>query len=207
MLLLDVGLFAALAVADNAYDWALIDLAWWAWIVLASPALVLMALLLVLPVAELSPGRLRSGSIALLGLLVIADVFAVGVVLAALVSSDASSLSGGDLLAHGMVVWLSNIITFALLFWELDEGGPRLRAERGRRNPDFQFPQDATGDSGWNSRLSDYLYVSLTNAIAVSPTDTMPLTRRAKGLMAAESLISYTIAILVVARAVNVLGT
>ena len=207
MLLLDVGLFAALAVADKAYDWALIDLAWWAWIVLASPALVLMALLLVLPVAELSPGRLRSGSIALLGLLVIADVFAVGVVLAALVSSDASSLSGGDLLAHGMVVWLSNIITFALLFWELDEGGPRLRAERGRRNPDFQFPQDATGDSGWNSRLSDYLYVSLTNAIAVSPTDTMPLTRRAKGLMAAESLISYTIAILVVARAVNVLGT
>ena len=207
MLLLDVGLFAALAVADKAYDWALIDLAWWAWIVLASPALILMALLLVLPVAELSPGRLRSGSIALLGLLVIADVFAVGVVLAALVSSDASSLSGGDLLAHGMVVWLSNIITFALLFWELDEGGPRLRAERGRRNPDFQFPQDATGDSGWNSRLSDYLYVSLTNAIAVSPTDTMPLTRRAKGLMAAESLISYTIAILVVARAVNVLGT
>ena len=207
MLLLDVGLFAALAVADRAYDWALIDLAWWAWIVLASPALILMALLLVLPVAELSPGRLRSGSIALLGLLVVADVFAVGVVLAALVSSDASSLSGGDLLAHGMVVWLSNIITFALLFWELDEGGPRLRAERGRRNPDFQFPQDASGDSGWNSRLSDYLYVSLTNAIAVSPTDTMPLTRRAKGLMAAESLISYTIAILVVARAVNVLGT
>ena len=106
-----------------------------------------------------------------------------------------------------MVVWLSNIITFALLFWELDEGGPRLRAERGRRNPDFQFPQDASGDSGWNARLSDYLYVSLTNAIAVSPTDTMPLTRRAKGLMAADSLISYTIVILVVARAVNVLGT
>jgi len=122
--------------------------------VLASPALILMALLLVLPVAELSPGRLRRGSIALLGLLV---------------------------------------------------GRRRLR--RRRRNPDFQFPQDASGDSGWNSRLSDYLYVSLTNAIAVSPTDTMPLTRRAKGLMAAESLISYTIAILVVARAVNVLGT
>ena len=62
-----------------------------------------------------------------------------------------------------MVVWLTNIITFGLLFWQLDEGGPRLRAERGRS-----------------------LYVSLTNAIAVSPTDTMPLTRRAKGLMAAS---------------------
>ena len=58
----------------------------------------------------------------------------------------------------------------------------------------------------WSSLVSDYLYVSLTNAIAVSPTDTMPLTRRAKGLMAVESLISYAVAILVVARAVNILG-
>ena len=127
--------------------------------------------------------------------------------LVALASSDASSLSAGDLLVHGAVVWLSNIITFGLLFWELDQGGPRVRAERGRRDPDFQFPQDASGDARWNSRLSDYLYVSLTNAIAVSPTDTMPLTRRAKGLMAAESMISYTVVILVIARAVNVLGS
>ena len=207
MLLLDVALFAGLAVADKTYDWGLIDLPWWAWLVLASPALILMALLLVVPVAELSPGRLRNGSIALLGLLVAADVFAIGVLLVALASSDASSLTAGDLLAHGAVVWLSNIITFGLLFWELDEGGPRLRAERGRRDPDFQFPQDASGDGRWAARLSDYLYVSLTNAIAVSPTDTMPLTRRAKGLMAAESMISYTVVILVIARAVNVLGS
>jgi uncharacterized membrane protein len=121
-------------------------------------------------------------------------------------SSSAASLSAGDLLAHGGVVWLANIITFGLLFWQLDEGGPRLRAERGRHDPDFQFPQDVTRRAGWSPRLSDYLYVSLTNAIAVCPTDTMPLTRRAKGLMAVESLISYAVVILVVARAVNVLG-
>ena len=120
--------------------------------------------------------------------------------------SGAGSLSAGDLFAHGMVVWLTNIITFGLLFWLLDEGGPRLRAEIGRPDPDFQFPQDATPRAEWSPRLSDYLYVSLTNAIAVSPTDTMPLTRRAKGLMAVESLISYTVVILVIARAVNVLG-
>ena len=126
--------------------------------------------------------------------------------LAALAGSDAGSLSAGELLAHGAVVWLTNIITFGLLFWMLDEGGPRVRAERGRRDPDFQFPQDAIGRSDWSARLSDYLYVSLTNAIAVSPTDTMPLTRRAKGLMAVESLISYAVVILVVSRAVNVLG-
>jgi hypothetical protein len=64
---------------------------------------------------------------------------------------------------------------FGLLFWQLDEGGPRLRAERGRPDPDFQFPQDAVRRADWSPRLSDYLYVSLTNAIAVSPTDTMPL--------------------------------
>jgi uncharacterized membrane protein len=206
VLALEVALFAGLALADKAKGWGLIDLPWWAWLLLASPALILMVLLLVLPLAELSPGRLRNASFALLGVLVAADIFAVGVVLVALASSSAATLSAGDLLAHGIVVWLSNIITFGLLFWQLDEGGPRLRAERGRPDPDFQFPQDAAPRAGWSPRLSDYLYVSLTNAIAVSPTDTMPLTRRAKGLMAAESLISYAIVILVVARAVNVLG-
>jgi uncharacterized membrane protein len=129
------------------------------------------------------------------------------VLLAALAGSSAGSLSAGELLAHGSVGWLTNIITFGLLFWQLDEGGPRLRAERGRRDPDFQFPQDAARRAGFSPRLSDYHYVSLTNAIAVSPTDTMPLTRRAKGLMAVESLISYAVVILVVARAVNVLDT
>jgi uncharacterized membrane protein len=158
------------------------------------------------PLAELSPGRVRDLSVALLGLLVAADAVAVGILLVALAGSDAGSLSAGELLAHGAVVWLTNIITFGLLFWILDEGGPRVRAERGRPDPDFQFPQDATRASDWSPRLSDYLYVSLTNAIAVSPTDTMPLTRRAKGLMAVESLISYAVVILVVSRAVNVLG-
>ena len=128
------------------------------------------------------------------------------VLLVALAGSGSGSLSAGELLSHGAVVWLTNIVTFGLLFWILDEGGPRLRAERGRPDPDFQFPQDAAGRSDWSPRLSDYLYVSLTNAIAVSPTDTMPLTRRAKGLMAVESLISYAVVILVVSRAVNVLG-
>jgi hypothetical protein len=127
------------------------------------------------------------------------------VLLAALAGSSSTSLSAGELLAHGAVVWLTNIITFALLL-AARRGRPRLRAERGRPGPDFQFPEDTHGRAGWSPRLSDCLYVSLTNAIAVSPTDTMPLTRRAKGLMAVESLISYAVVILVVARAVNVLG-
>ncbi len=206
VLAVDVALLCGLAAVDKAKDWHIIDLHWWSWLLLASPALLLMVLLLALPLADLSPGRVRNASVALLGLLVAADAVAVGILLAALAGSDAGSLSAGELLAHGAVVWLTNIITFGLLFWMLDEGGPRVRAERGRPDPDFQFPQDASGRSDWSPRLSDYLYVSLTNAIAVSPTDTMPLTRRAKGLMAVESLISYAVVILVVARAVNVLG-
>ena len=202
-----MALFASLAIVDKAKGWSIIDLQWWAWLLLASPALLLMVLLVAVPLAEMSPGRLRNASVALLGLLVAADAVAVGILLAALAGSDSASLSAGELLAHGAVVWLTNIITFGLLFWMIDEGGPRVRAERGRPDPDFQFPQDARRRADWSPRLSDYLYVALTNAIAVSPTDTMPLTRRAKGLMAIESLISYAVVILVVARAVNVLGT
>jgi uncharacterized membrane protein len=208
VLAVEVALLVGLASLDRAKGWDIIDMSWWAWLLLALPALLLMILLLAVPVAELSPGRVRNAGVALLGLLIAADAVAVGVLLAALASSSADSLSGGELLTHGAVIWLTNIITFGLLFWQLDEGGPRLRAERGRSDPDFQFPQDAPArHDGWTPRLSDYLYVSLTNAIAVSPTDTMPLTRRAKALMAAESLISYAVVILVVARAVNALGT
>ena len=206
VLAVDVVLLGGLAALDRAKGWDIIDLPWWVWLLLAAPALVLIVLLLAVPLAELSPGRVRNAGVALLGLLVASDAVAVSVLLAALVGSSAESLSAGELLAHGAVVWLSNIITFGLLFWQLDEGGPRLRAERGRPDPDFQFPQDVSRRAGWSPRLSDYLYVALTNAIAVSPTDTMPLTRRAKGLMAVESLISYAVVILVVSRAVNVLG-
>ena len=207
VLTVDVALLGGLAVIDVAKGWEIIDLPWWARVLLATPALLLIVLLLVAPLAELSPGRVRNVGVALLGLLVASDAVAVGVLLAALAGTSAASLSSGELLTHGAVVWLSNIITFGLLFWLLDEGGPRVRAERGRADPDFQFPQDTVRRSGWSPRLSDYLYVSLTNAIAVSPTDTMPLTRRAKGLMAVESLISYAVVILVISRAVSVLGT
>ena len=204
VLAIDVALFAGLATADKTQGWNINGHPWWVWLIVAAPALILIALLLFAPLAEMRPGRVRNASVALLGLLAISDVVAVAALLVALASSK--NLSAGDLLAHGLVVWLTNIITFGLLFWQLDEGGPQRRAERERVDPDFAFPQDTMGRAGWTPQLGDYLYVSLTNAIAVSPTDTMPLTRRAKGMMAVESLISYAVVILVIARAVNVLG-
>jgi hypothetical protein len=169
VLALDVALLVGLASVDKAKGWSIVDLPWWAWVLLSAPALLLMTLLLLAPLAEMSPGRVRNGGIALLGLLVASDVVAVGVLVVALATSSTDSLSAGDLLAHGTVVWLSNIITFGLLFWLLDEGGPLLRAERGRSDPDFGFPQDAVPRAGWSARLSDYLYVSLTERDRLQP--------------------------------------
>ena len=110
---------------------------------------------------------------------------------------------------HGSHVWLTNVIAFGLAYWELDLGGPVARALAGARaGPDFQFPQDENPTSareGWYPRLWDYLYMSLTNSIAFSPTDAMPLTRPAKALMAAGSGLSAVTILLVAARAVNIL--
>jgi hypothetical protein len=202
----DVALLAGLATLDHTQGWEILGLPWWAWLVLATPPVLLVVALLVFPLAEVSPGRVRDATVGLLGLLVLTDAVAIAVLLTALAGADGDDLSAGDLLAHGAVIWLSNIIAFGLLFWLLDAGGPRSRVVRGRDDPDFQFPQDASARAGWSPRLSDYVYVALTNAIAVSPTDTMPLTRRSKGLMAVESLTAYAVVVLVIARAVNVLG-
>lgn len=100
------------------------------------------------------------------------------------------------------------MMTFGLLFWEVDRGGPIRRRAPGPPPHDFQFPQDENpklAEPNWRPRLADYVYISFTNAIAFSPTDAMPLTRRAKMLMLAESAISATTVLLVAARAVNIL--
>ena len=98
---------------------------------------------------------------------------------------------------------------FGLAYWELDSGGPVARALSSEpRKPDFQFPQDENRElarPSWEPRLWDYVYVSLTNSIAFSPTDSMPLTRDAKRLMAVEAGLSGVTILLVAARAVNIL--
>jgi len=101
VLAIEVALFAGLASVDKVRGWSIIDLTWWAWLLLAAPALLLMILLLAVPRAELSPGRVRSVGVGLLGLLVASDAVAVAVLVGALTGSRAGSLSAGDLLAHG----------------------------------------------------------------------------------------------------------
>jgi hypothetical protein len=116
--------------------------------------------------------------------------------------------SAGPLLVSGAVIWLTNVIVFSLWYWEFDRGGPAERGQGTHECPDFMFPQMTSPDlapKDWEPIFPDYAYLALTNAIAFSPTDVMPMTRWAKLAMALQSLLSLVVVALVVARAVNVL--
>ncbi len=113
-----------------------------------------------------------------------------------------------QLIAAGALIWLTNVIIFGLWYWEADRGGPGRRAAGHDGPPDFLFPQmsdDRIQPADWQPGFVDYLYVSLTNAAAFSPTDTMPLSKTAKSLMGLQSIVSLVTIGLVVARAVNIL--
>jgi hypothetical protein len=118
--------------------------------------------------------------------------------------------AGGDvLLASAVAIFLTNVIVFGLLYWELDAGGPVARAEYRSPHPEMLFPQMTATElvhPDWEPRFPDYLYVSLTNCTAFSPTDTMPLTYRMKFAMAVQSLGSLITVAIVAARAVNILS-
>lgn len=112
------------------------------------------------------------------------------------------------LLASGAAVYATNVIAFGIWYWELDRGGPFSRATGTRPHPDFLFPQMSDphlAPADWEPLFVDYLYVSLTNVFAFSPTDTMPLSRWAKALMASQSVVALSTTALVIARAVNIL--
>ena len=98
-----------------------------------------------------------------------------------------------------------NILVFAFWYWEIDGGGPRRRHEAGHRAADFLFPQQVEGKSGkWAAGFFDYLFVAFTGATAFSPTDTYPLTRRAKALMMVEAILSLTIVVILIGRVANI---
>lgn len=116
--------------------------------------------------------------------------------------------NGHALIVAGSEIWLTNVMIFALWYWETDRGGPGRRATGRDGEPDFLFPQmsdDRIEPRDWRPGFIDYAYVSLTNACAFSPTDTMPLTAQAKSIMGVQAVVSLVTIGLVVSRAVNIL--
>lgn len=141
-------------------------------------------------------------SILLIGLVSLANAGQLALLTSALING--SALPGKSLLAGALAIFLTNIIMFALWYWEL--ASPGLSGHyKDKVGEHFQFPQMQT-NRDWRPTFSDYLYTSLTNSTAFSPTDTMPLTHVAKGLMSIQALISLLTVVLVTARAVNILG-
>jgi hypothetical protein len=180
------------------------------------PRLLLPGLEIVLLAGLLiaSPGRIerrhpaiRATSLTLTVAISIANAISAGQLIHAVLNGRASN-DANNLLGSGAAIYLTNIIAFGLWYWELDRHGPVARAEATHIHPDFLFPQMATpeiADDEWQPEFLDYLYVSFTNATAFSPTDTLPLSRRAKTLMLLQSAIALSTFGLVIARAVNVL--
>ena len=160
-----------------------------------------------------NPGRfnrestaLRIASLVLAGLLSLANAWSATLLIMGLVRGTEDN-DAAALLSTGAAIWLTNIIAFAVWYWQFDRGGPAARAHARRRLPDFQFVQmqnPELADPDWEPEFVDYLYLSFTNATAFSPTDVMPLSRWAKLTMLMQSLVSLVTVALVIARAVNI---
>lgn len=178
------------------------------WIIPALEVLLVIPLTLRVPRREAEEARLvRLASMALIALINVANIGSLVLLVRTILTG--TGLGGAELLAAGAQIWLTLIIVFGLWYWELDGGGPAVRGRAGAKIPDFLFPQVASHEIGqpdWQPRFLDYLYVAFTDATAFSPTDSMPLTHRAKALMMAEALCSITTILMVVGRAVSILA-
>jgi uncharacterized membrane protein len=177
------------------------------WLVPALEGALLVGLSIATPKElEREHTRRRAIALGLIALVSAANVFSLYELTHFLLHHNVSK--GRELIFSGMLIWLTNFLIFALWYWELDRGGPGKRAAGHDQAPDFLFPQmsdDRIEPMDWRPQFVDYLYVSLTNATAFSPTDTMPLTAMAKSVMGVQAIVSLVTLGLIIARAVNVL--
>lgn len=177
--------------------------------------LIALEILLVVILVGLNPVRLsrsstfgRWASYVLLAAITIDNTLSAIVLDTRILSGEVSN-DAAVLLGSGANIFVTNIIVFGIWYWELDRGGPFARREGMRPYPDFLFPQMTEHElapPNWRPEFTDYLYVSFTNVVAFSPTDTMPLARWAKAMMTVQAMVAFTTLALVIARAVNVLG-
>jgi hypothetical protein len=149
--------------------------------------------------------RLRRITIGLVGLLVLASLWATGLLIHDLITGTGNADNAEELLASGALVWVGNNLVFAVVYWLMDGDGPIARKHL-TVPVDFAFTQHINpemGPPGWRPVFLDYLHLGFTNATAFSPTDVMPLTQRAKYAMLVQATIALALFALVVARAVN----
>jgi uncharacterized membrane protein len=146
----------------------------------------------------------RTLAVALIAIISLSNITSLVLVIDSLFTK--SGVTGRQLIVSGLAIYLTNIIIFGLWYWELDSNG--VQGQSVDVMPvDFLFPQmSLKGAKDWSPTFFDYLYISVTNASAFSPTDTLPLTHRAKLLMTLQSITSLLTVALVAARAVNILG-
>ena len=178
------------------------------WLLPALEGLLLVVLLMINPRRINRESRaIRMLGLTLAALLSLANAWSVAWLVVGLVRGTEGN-APGPLLATGAVIWLTNVVIFALWYWEFDRGGPVARALATRVYPDFLFAQMTSPNLApprWEPAFGDYLYLSFTNATAFSPTDVLPMSRWAKMAMTVQALVSIVTVILVVARAVNIL--
>lgn len=142
----------------------------------------------------------------LVGLLNLANLYSLLLLVESLLHG--SKATGRLLLISALNIWVTNIIVYALWYWELDRGGPLKRETGHERAPDLLFPQMSmpAGPEEWRPAFMDYLFVSFTSSTAFSPTDTLPLTQTVKLLLMVQSATSLLTIALVASRAVNILS-
>jgi len=187
------------------------------WAVPGLTALLLAALLVTVPGGKVvrSLGwhthelHLTRRWLALAMIAIVSVANAVSIVLLVHLLINGAHANAHLLLRAAVHMWVVNVLLFGLWYWQLDGGGPLSRPACLPHDRDFLFPQQtepALLEGGWHPMFLDYLYVSFTNASAFSPTDTLPLSRWAKMLMLVQSAMSLSLAVMVVARAVNILA-
>ena len=113
-----------------------------------------------------------------------------------------------SLLSSSVAIWIANVVMFSLLYWQIDGGGPHARAGDPSVKPEWAFPQPVKPEdlpSDWRPLFLDYLYLGYNTATAFSPTDALPITRRAKMLMMIESTISLLTMVIILSRAINII--
>ncbi len=179
------------------------------WLVPGLASLLLLIVIVVNPMrVDAQSRRLRPIAFTLLAVVSIGNAISAGRLIVDLVTAT-GTYTPELLLLTGAAIWITNMIVFAVWYWEFDRGGPVSRARGEDPFPDFLFPQMTSPEfapANWKSHFVDYLYLSFTNATAFSPTDVMPLAHWAKLTMLGQSAVSLMTVALVIARAVNILN-